>query len=108
MIIDDDLLSPEIKSVDKWNAIEVGEWLEHLQLEEYKLNFLRHDIQGSELLTLQRRDLRELGVTKVGHIKRILQSIDKLKKDSLSTGQQQPSTSATPPSDLSQQQPQPQ
>jgi len=67
--------------VDKWTATEVGEWLDHFQLGEYKLNFLRHDIRGSELLTLQRRDLRELGITKIGHIKRILQSIDRIKKD---------------------------
>jgi hypothetical protein len=92
-------LGTEIKPVDKWNAAEVGEWLEHLQLEEYKLNFLRHDIQGSELLTLQRRDLRELGVTKVGHIKRILQSIDKLKKDSLSTATAMQTSTVTPSSD---------
>jgi hypothetical protein len=69
----------ESKSVEKWTANEVTEWLDYLSLSEYKTNFLRHDIQGSELVTLQRRDLRELGVTKVGHIKRILHSVEKLK-----------------------------
>lgn len=52
-----------------------------MQLGEYKVSFLRNDIRGSELLSLQRRDLRELGVTKVGHLKRILKGIENLKRD---------------------------
>jgi diacylglycerol kinase (ATP) len=68
----------EAKEVEKWTLSDVGEWLDHLQLGEYKYNFIRHDIQGSELLCLQRRDLKELGITKVGHIKRILQGIENL------------------------------
>lgn len=71
----------EGKPADKWSSIEVGEWLEHLQLEEYKDSFLRHDIRGPELLSIQRRDLRELGVTKVGHVKRILQGAEDLKTE---------------------------
>lgn len=67
--------------MDKWSSIEVGEWLEHMQLGEYKVSFLRHDIRGAELLSLQRRDLRELGVTKVGHVKRILKGVENLKRD---------------------------
>ncbi|ODN01907.1 Diacylglycerol kinase delta [Orchesella cincta] len=77
----EDYGSSETKSVDKWTSIEVSEWLEHLQLSEYKVSFLRHDIRGAELLSLQRRDLRELGVTKVGHLKRILRGIEILKRD---------------------------
>ena len=72
--------SPDGKPVETWTGIEVGDWLDFLQLGEYKLHFLRHDVQGAELLTLQRRDLKELGIKKVGHIKRILQGIDKLHK----------------------------
>lgn len=86
---------PDAKSVDKWSSIEVGEWLEHLLLGEYKVSFLRHDIRGSELLSLQRRDLRELGVTKVGHVKRILKGIENLKRETelpSKIQQQQPET----------------
>lgn len=35
-------------------------WLEHLSLCEYKDIFTRHDIRGSELLHLERRDLKVL------------------------------------------------
>lgn len=49
-------------------------------MREYQEHFLRHDIRGPELLSLERRDLKELGITKVGHIKRILQAVADLKK----------------------------
>jgi diacylglycerol kinase (ATP) len=54
---------------------EVVAWLETLQMSEYAESFTCHDIRGRELLTLGRRDLKELGVTKVGHVKRILQAV---------------------------------
>lgn len=81
-------------------------WLETLGLGEYRDIFIRHDIQGSELILLERRDLKvpllsphpapgstprapqllfffflppqDLGITKVGHMKRILQAIKEL------------------------------
>ena len=62
-----------------WGPQEVGAWLEGLQLQEYADAFIRHDIHGAELLTLERRDLKDLGVGKVGHIKRIQQAIRRLK-----------------------------
>ncbi|XP_068553770.1 diacylglycerol kinase kappa isoform X5 [Anas acuta] len=63
---------------DKWGAEEVAAWLEALGLGEYRDIFIRHDIQGSELILLERRDLKDLGITKVGHMKRILQAIKEL------------------------------
>ncbi|XP_077988305.1 diacylglycerol kinase delta-like [Glandiceps talaboti] len=62
-------------AVRTWGTDEVASWLEGLSLGEYKENFIRHDVRGAELLTLERRDLKELGISKVGHIKRILQSV---------------------------------
>ncbi|XP_018121309.1 diacylglycerol kinase delta isoform X4 [Xenopus laevis] len=61
-----------------WGTEEVSLWLERLSLSEYKEVFTRHDIRGCELLHLERRDLKELGVTKVGHMKRILHGIQEL------------------------------
>uniref|UniRef100_A0A4W3HAS5 Diacylglycerol kinase n=1 Tax=Callorhinchus milii TaxID=7868 RepID=A0A4W3HAS5_CALMI len=67
--------------VQKWGTDEVASWLELLSLGEYKEIFIRHDIRGSELLHLERRDLKDLGITKVGHMKRILQGIKELGKN---------------------------
>lgn len=66
------------RDVATWGVTEVETWLETLQLSEYAESFTRHDIRGRELLTLGRRDLKELGVTKVGHVKRILQAVKDL------------------------------
>uniref|UniRef100_A0A670YNT8 Diacylglycerol kinase n=1 Tax=Pseudonaja textilis TaxID=8673 RepID=A0A670YNT8_PSETE len=44
--------------VDSWGPEEVAAWLEALDLGEYKELFVRHDIQGSELILLERRDLK--------------------------------------------------
>ncbi|XP_009330283.1 PREDICTED: LOW QUALITY PROTEIN: diacylglycerol kinase kappa [Pygoscelis adeliae] len=80
---------------DKWGSEEVAAWLEALGLGEYRDIFVRHDIQGSELILLERRDLKvqsplyppegppalrsmDLGITKVGHMKRVLQAIKEL------------------------------
>ncbi|KAI5930508.1 Diacylglycerol kinase delta [Manis javanica] len=71
--------------VHLWGTEEVASWLEHLSLCEYKDIFTRHDIRGSELLHLERRDLKDLGVTKVGHMKRILCGIKELGRSSPAT-----------------------
>lgn len=65
-------------SVDTWTNAEVGNWLLAMQLGEYVESFTRNDIRGKELLSICRRDLKELGVTKVGHVKRLLQAIKDL------------------------------
>lgn len=65
-------------AVKTWGASEVGAWLNSLQLGEHIETFARNDITGRELLSLARRDLKDLGVTKVGHVKRILQAIKEL------------------------------
>ncbi|NWT73617.1 DGKD kinase, partial [Prunella himalayana] len=44
--------------VSSWGSEEVAAWLEALGLGEYREIFVRHDIQGSELILLERRDLK--------------------------------------------------
>lgn len=70
--------SSSLEAVTNWGVNEVITWLEAMQLSEYIDSFIKNDIRGKELLTLARRDLKELGVTKVGHVKRILQAIKDL------------------------------
>lgn len=68
--------------VQQWGTDEVGAWLDFLCLTEYKDIFIGHDVRGAELIHLERRDLKDLGVTKVGHMKRILQGIRELNRNS--------------------------
>ncbi|XP_072543556.1 diacylglycerol kinase delta isoform X1 [Salminus brasiliensis] len=65
-------------SVERWGAEEVGTWLDSLGLGEYRERFVARDIQGWQLTQLQRHDLKDLGISKVGHVKRILQAIEEL------------------------------
>lgn len=44
--------------VEDWGIEEVCLWLESLNLSEYKDSFVRHDIRGTEIRNLERRDLR--------------------------------------------------
>ncbi|XP_064615103.1 LOW QUALITY PROTEIN: diacylglycerol kinase delta-like [Liolophura sinensis] len=69
---------PQVYNVHHWTSEEVGLWLESLGLSEYKNSFESHDIRGSELLALERRDLKDLGISKVGHLKRIQHGIKDL------------------------------
>ncbi|KAK8386487.1 hypothetical protein O3P69_010841 [Scylla paramamosain] len=68
------------REVREWGTEEVAAWLDTLLLSEYQESFLSHDIRGAELLNLERRDLKELGITKIGHIKRIQQGIREIKE----------------------------
>jgi len=70
--------APSGRMIKFWGVDDVGNWLESLGLSEYKELFARHDIRGPELLALDRPDLKELGVTKVGHVKRILHGVKAL------------------------------
>ncbi|CAH1398895.1 unnamed protein product [Nezara viridula] len=74
------------RDVSSWGVQEVSSWLESLQLGEYCEAFTRHDLRGREVMTLTRRDLKELGVTKVGHVKRLLHAAKDLKDHQASYG----------------------
>jgi len=63
------------KEVSTWEVVDVTTWLESIQLGEYADSFFSNDVRGRELLTLTRTDLKELGVSKVGHVKRLLLAI---------------------------------
>src|SRR5215831_4655169 len=55
--------------------MDVAEWLRGLGLEQYVPAFRDNDIDGEVLRRLTGEDLRELGVTSIGHRRRILDAI---------------------------------
>ncbi len=44
--------------IEEWGPHEMALWLENINMAEYKAAFLRHDIRGTEIRDLDRRDLR--------------------------------------------------
>uniref|UniRef100_A0A3P9LUP9 SH3 and multiple ankyrin repeat domains 2a n=1 Tax=Oryzias latipes TaxID=8090 RepID=A0A3P9LUP9_ORYLA len=55
------------KPVELWSKHDVADWLESLNLGEHKDAFLDNEIEGAHLPSLQKEDLIDLGVTRVGH-----------------------------------------
>ncbi|KAM8889585.1 SH3 and multiple ankyrin repeat domains protein 2-like isoform 4-T4 [Synchiropus picturatus] len=55
------------KPVELWSKHDVADWLESLNLGEHRDAFLDNEIEGAHLPSLQKEDLIDLGVTRVGH-----------------------------------------
>ncbi|KAK2920451.1 hypothetical protein Q8A73_002655, partial [Channa argus] len=55
------------KPMELWSKHDVADWLESLNLGEHKDAFLDNEIEGAHLPSLQKEDLIDLGVTRVGH-----------------------------------------
>jgi len=58
--------------------VDIASWLRSLGLEQYRSAFQENDIDAGVLLTLTDGDLRGLGVTSLGHRKRMLAAIASL------------------------------
>ena len=69
----------------------VSEWLEKLGLGQYASTFIDNDIDAQLLIQLTDKDLKELGISSLGHRKRILCAIEKLDK-----AEPEPSNSIVP------------
>ncbi|XP_068922657.1 SH3 and multiple ankyrin repeat domains protein 2 isoform X2 [Petaurus breviceps papuanus] len=66
------------KPVHLWTKPDVADWLESLNLGEHKETFLDNEIDGSHLPNLQKEDLIDLGVTRVGHRMNIERALKQL------------------------------
>lgn len=65
--------------MSQWSIEDVSIWLDLIQLSEHRAEFLKQSVSGAELLELDADDLNELGVTKMGHKKRLMKRIKMLK-----------------------------
>ncbi|XP_078271041.1 SH3 and multiple ankyrin repeat domains protein 2-like [Rhinoraja longicauda] len=69
------------KGVSLWTKHDVADWLDTLNLGEHKDAFLDNEIDGSHLPSLQKDDLIDLGVTRVGHRMNIERALKQLLSD---------------------------
>src|SRR3954453_9501856 len=81
--------------------MDVAAWLRALGLDQYEAAFRANDVDAEVLPTLTADDLKELGITSIGHRRRILGAIAKLQDDSTSLPAAKPSDdrSASIPAD---------
>ena len=66
------------KAVDAWRCEDVLDWLDSLDMSQYKPSFARNAVDGQRLQSLERNDYIELGVTPVGHRMDLQRSIKRL------------------------------
>lgn len=72
-----------LKPPQTWSVNETAAWLESIDLPELKRQFIDQEVSGSELLELTDHDLREMGVDKLGHRKKIIRRIHVLRGDAV-------------------------
>ena len=68
----------QTKPVDSWLCTDVMDWLDSLNMAQYKTGFAKNCIDGPKLQGLGRNDYIELGVVQVGHRMNLERSIKKV------------------------------
>ena len=76
-------------------------WLTNLNLPEYQETFSRYGYHSAEgLAMLDREQLKAIGITKMGHLSRLLRAIEKIRSDSAGGGvegdEANPSSTSSP------------
>jgi hypothetical protein len=66
-------------------SVNIGEWLRTLGLEQYEAAFRANKIDDRVLPSLTTEDLKDLGVSLVGHRRRLLNAIAALGAEVLAT-----------------------
>src|SRR5438477_7852483 len=61
--------------------MDLGDWLRSLGLEKYEAAFRENEIDGAVLPNLTAEDLKDLGVSMVGHRRKLLDAIATLSVD---------------------------
>ena len=67
--------------------MNVGAWLNHLGLEQYERAFRKNDVDASVLPELTAEDLVDLGVTSIGHRRKLLAAIAALRAETVPTSE---------------------
>src|ERR1700753_3384302 len=57
------------------SEIDVAGWLEKIGLSQYTELFREHEVDGDILPALTAQDLKEIGVVKVGHRRKLLNAV---------------------------------
>src|SRR5262249_40353268 len=80
-------------------AIDVATWLQQLGLEQYAPAFQQNDIDAAVLPELTPDDLIGLGITSIGHRRRLLAAIARLHEGLAGSGVPIVMTASPPPGD---------
>eukprot|EP01080_Neovahlkampfia_damariscottae_P009915 gene9915-2237_t len=84
IVEEEELLPEELQgnNVQNWNAEDVSVWISEINpvfVENgYDRYFIEEEIDGSALLEMTEKDLKDLGISKMGHRKNIIKKIKEL------------------------------
>ncbi|TIP79142.1 MAG: hypothetical protein E5X63_35465, partial [Mesorhizobium sp.] len=62
--------------------MDIEEWLRSLGLQQYGTAFRENDVEAEVLLRLTAEDLKDIGVSSVGHRRKLLEAIAELRESS--------------------------
>ncbi len=79
--------------------MDIAEWLRGLRLSQYELGFRENAIDSTVLPSLTAEDLKDLGVTLVGHRRRLLDAITALRAEAPAATEAAAPRDALPPGD---------
>lgn len=69
--------------VKKWSSDDVARWAkEHLSLDNAAEAFQANEVDGETLLELSKEDLKEIGISSLGHYKKVLRERDAILNES--------------------------
>ena len=71
--------------------MDVADWLRTLGLERYEAAFRENGVSAEILRDLTADDLKDLGVTSIGHRRQLLVAIDQLRDDGMRSQAAEPS-----------------
>lgn len=74
----DELTVLSHKSPLAWTKEDVGLWIKSLGFPEYQKLFIQHDVSGEVIFSLDIVDLKAIGVSVLGHRKKIMQEVNSL------------------------------
>lgn len=74
-----------MKDPERWDINETAAWLAMEELGELSDIFADNSVAGSELLDLTEEDMKSMGINKLGHRKKLLKLIAKLRGDTTSS-----------------------
>jgi len=67
------------KPLEEWSLEDILQWLKDKNLTQYCNSFKENDIDGPNLLELNETDLKDLGITSIGHRKVFMRHLNEVK-----------------------------
>jgi hypothetical protein len=81
-------------------VVDVASWLRNLGLERYETAFRENDVSADDLCHLTAEDLEGLGVSAIGHRRRLLVAIAELRSEGMRGVDPNQSVQSPPPISL--------